>query len=542
MNRKLCFSVSVLILGLQGCAGTAQPQKSVSVSPSQQFEGGYINVTAPNSDGWQLIQSSGSGMGFGKRGPDAKESFGAQVLRFNLGPTNTPQEFEALLRKSAEKDTDPSRYVVQQMSFVYSTERTYPCVRYHSVVQDNAPQGLKGPLLLESDGLYCRHPVRHETGFAIIYSHRGEKLYASLRGEAESFIQGVQVPGRDGLPSLHTEETAQGVARIVDTSTGDDAEKTVDNPSIWKRLLLRRRGSGIPGGGFFFIQGIDGATESQNNMDASIRASSGQGRSMSFVKVEHPVSAGKHRIKLVGQYAYAAPIDSLFHSAANYRVEGELEVTLLPAVEYRVRGVLEEFRQEVWLEESATGKRIGEKLVNKTVEEARIRAMAGAGYACCNLHYDDEWISDENIWGLPFIPAGTPIAMREYGRNRIQVLVDGRPMTIGQDYGRKQETKEQLFAKLVVKEDPARVIASYSPAVQEAIRSGKVLLGMSKQQAIVSIGFPRADLTTSLDSPVWKYSTADDGDFELVWGAEGLLSEVRTEEPKAIAKILFSDH
>ena len=196
MNRKLLYSVSVLLLGLQGCAGTAQPQKSVSVSPSQKFVGGYINVTAPNSDGWQLIQSSGSGMAFAKGGLDAKESFGAQVLMFNLSPTNTPQEFEALIKKSVEKDTDPSRFNVQQTSFTYSNERTYPCVRYRSVVQDNAPQGLKGPLLLESDGLYCRHPVRHETGFAIIYSHRGEKLYVSLRGEAESFIQGVQAPGK----------------------------------------------------------------------------------------------------------------------------------------------------------------------------------------------------------------------------------------------------------------------------------------------------------------------------------------------------------
>lgn len=200
MNRRLFFSISVLILGLQGCAGTTGQQKSVSVSPGQKFEGGYINVTTPNSDGWQLIQSSGSGMAFAKGGLDAKESFGAQVLMFNLTPTNTSQEFEALIKKSAGKDTDPSRFNVQQTSFTYSNERAYPCVRYRSIVQDNAPQGLKGSLLLESDGLYCRHPVRPETGFAIIYAHRGEKLYTSLRGEAESFIQGVQVSGSKQMP------------------------------------------------------------------------------------------------------------------------------------------------------------------------------------------------------------------------------------------------------------------------------------------------------------------------------------------------------
>lgn len=338
------------------------------------------------------------------------------------------------------------------------------------------------------------------------------------------------------MPHLHAEEMPGTMARIVDTSTGDGLPEA----SKWK-FLIGRVGSGKPGGGFFFVQEIDDIAEAQNNMDASVRASRGQGRSMSFKKVEHQVPAGKHRLKLVGQYAYAAPVESLFRSATNYRVEGEIEVNLHPALEYRVRGVLEEFRQEVWLEEAASGDRIGEKLVNKTVEEARIRAMAGAFYACCNLHYDDEWISDENIWGLPFIPAGAPIAIREYGRDRIHVLVDGRPMTIGHDYGRKQETKEQLVTKLLVKEDPAKVIASYSPEVQEAIRSGRILLGMSKEQVIISIGYPRVDLTTSLDLPVWKYKSDDDGKFELVWGADGLLSELRAEEPEAPGKILVSE-
>lgn len=115
---------------------------------------------------------------------------------FNLAPTNTLEEFEALIRNAAQKDTDPNRFNVQQMSFTYSSERSYPCVRYHSIAQDKTPQGSKGPLLLEMDALYCRHAVRQETGFAAIYSHRGESLYANLRSEAEKFIQGVQIPGK----------------------------------------------------------------------------------------------------------------------------------------------------------------------------------------------------------------------------------------------------------------------------------------------------------------------------------------------------------
>jgi hypothetical protein len=133
-------------------------------------------------------------MAFGKSGRSAGESFIAQVAMFNLPPTTTPEQFETVVKTAVDKDTDPARFDVQQASFKYTSERTYPCVRYQSVARDKTPHGSTAPLILEIDGLYCRHPVRQDTGFAAIYSHRGEAPHASLRSEAEGFIQGVQVP------------------------------------------------------------------------------------------------------------------------------------------------------------------------------------------------------------------------------------------------------------------------------------------------------------------------------------------------------------
>jgi len=188
--------VIAFFLGLQGCAGTTQSPRIMSVSPGKVFTNGHIDVAAPTTDGWKLLQTTSAGIGFAKSGQAASESFAAQVSMFKLAPTNTPQEFEALIKESVEKDTPPSRFNIKNISFEYSNERSYPCVRYNAIVEDKAPRGQKIPLLLEADGLYCRHPVHQEAGFAIIYSHRGEKLYANLRSEAESFIQGVQVPSK----------------------------------------------------------------------------------------------------------------------------------------------------------------------------------------------------------------------------------------------------------------------------------------------------------------------------------------------------------
>ena len=356
-----------------------------------------------------------------------------------------------------------------------------------------------------------------------------------MSGNRWSYLFLALVLGIGMLPGVHASEAESGVARIADSSTGDGLEEP-------KFSLFPRWGGRTTGGGFFFVAEIDGEAMATNNLDESIRASLHLRREMHFKKVERSVSAGKHRVKLVGRYSHAAPIDNLFRSNAGYRVDGEMEVTLRPNVLYRVRGILEEFRQEVWLEEAESGELVGEKLVNATVEQARNQAMENASFACCNLRFQEDWISDLNETGLPYIPAGTPIAIREYGRNRIHVVVDGRPMAIGHDYGRKQGTKEQLVARLLVKDDPRQKIATYPPAIQSAVRSGKVLPGMNKEQVLIALSYPRPDMNASLDEPVWKYSTEDGYDYQVTWGEDGLLSSVLSEEPDIPARILQTNN
>src|SRR4029450_7860942 len=84
------------------------------------------------------------------------------------------------------------------------------------------------------------------------------------------------------------------------------------------------------------------------------------------------------------------------------------------------------------------------------------------GYTCCNFHHDRDWISDANWRSLPMIPAGAKIKVLDYGwNNRANVEIDGRPMRIGHDYGRKEESLQQFLQKLVVKNDPQKKIAKY---------------------------------------------------------------------------------
>jgi hypothetical protein len=148
-----------------------------------------------------------------------------------------------------------------------------------------------------------------------------------------------------------------------------------------------------------------------------------------------------------------------------------------------------------------------------------------SGYTCCNLHYENDWISDANWSAMPMIPAGASIKVVDYGRYRANVEIDGRKMRLGLDYGRQQSV-EAWAGKLVVSADPRPRIAAMPPPVRDAIRAGKVALGMSKDEVIVALGYPPTHATPSLDSPQWKYWHSGFGSFLVVWDNAGRVKDV----------------
>lgn len=200
MNEaRIRIAVLALIpFALSSCASTSPPGDFRAVPAGNLYEGSYISVRSPNSDGWYLLNSSPSGMEFARSGSEAGETFGAQVLMFKLANTGDEEEFVTLIRKGYEADTSSERFTVVESAFKYTDQRGYPCVSVASLIKDKQAKTSptqKEELLLQSDSLYCRHPVHQETGFSIIYSHRGTSRYPNMAVEAKDFISGVQVPG-----------------------------------------------------------------------------------------------------------------------------------------------------------------------------------------------------------------------------------------------------------------------------------------------------------------------------------------------------------
>lgn len=127
------------------------------------------------------------------------------------------------------------------------------------------------------------------------------------------------------------------------------------------------------------------------------------------------------------------------------------------------------------------------------------------GYACCNLRYNGDWVSDMSSGELPFIPVGSQILVRRLEGSVAYVVVDEKRYRLGHDYGRREEKTPDWVDKLVVLNDPSTKLARFPAGIRAAIEAGKITKGMSREQVIMALGYPATSDTPKLDAAVWKY-------------------------------------
>lgn len=152
------------------------------------------------------------------------------------------------------------------------------------------------------------------------------------------------------------------------------------------------------------------------------------------------------------------------------------------------------------------------------------------GFTCCNLRTDGSWITDANYAEShkKMIPAGTPAKVTGYGRYRVHIDMSGQKQSIGNDYSRDLEMG--AFAqRYVVAEDPKVKLASWPPAIQAAVKAAKVMVGMTKDQVIMSVAYPMTSENPSLDAPVWRYWLSSFAEFQVVWDDKGRVKEITTD-------------
>jgi hypothetical protein len=153
-----------------------------------------------------------------------------------------------------------------------------------------------------------------------------------------------------------------------------------------------------------------------------------------------------------------------------------------------------------------------------------------AGYLCCNMRTDGSWISDINYAeaGKRVIAAGTPAKVTGYGRFRVHVDLNGSRQSIGNDYSRDMDL-ESFARRYVVSEDPAAKIAGYPARIRSAITSARLTPGMTREQVIMSVGYPVTSENPQLDAKLWRFWHSSFAEFQVVFGPDGTVKEITTD-------------
>lgn len=158
----------------------------------------------------------------------------------------------------------------------------------------------------------------------------------------------------------------------------------------------------------------------------------------------------------------------------------------------------------------------------------------------CSSDPDGAWISDINYLdaGKTMIPAGTPLTMNGFGKNRVHVVINGRKQDIGNDYSRSLGL--DAFAKrYIVDQDPLEKLRSYPKKIQDAIGTARLTKGMTREQVIMAVGYPVSDENPSLESTTWRYWLNSFAEFDAIFDDKGVLTRIEADagiRPQVVAE------
>ena len=128
------------------------------------------------------------------------------------------------------------------------------------------------------------------------------------------------------------------------------------------------------------------------------------------------------------------------------------------------------------------------------------------GFLCCNVYTDGESVSDISFGGegQHLIPLGSPIRVTRLKKNKMQVVVENKNIKFENEYSRDLPI-EQFSRRWIVQDDPAAKAKTFPKSIQAAIADGHVMLGMTREQVLMSLGYPASSEVPNLNAKAWTY-------------------------------------
>ena len=127
-------------------------------------------------------------------------------------------------------------------------------------------------------------------------------------------------------------------------------------------------------------------------------------------------------------------------------------------------------------------------------------------YLCCNLHYEKPVVADVNFQQGTLMPLGTRVTITKVKGNAVTFEAPGLPpLTVVLKYGRRQLTMDAFVNRLLVDTDPKAKLAHLPTKTRALIEAAQVEPGMTRDEVLMSLGYPPAHRTPSLTAPQWTY-------------------------------------
>ena len=153
-------------------------------------------------------------------------------------------------------------------------------------------------------------------------------------------------------------------------------------------------------------------------------------------------------------------------------------------------------------------------------------------YLCCNLwfnRYHDATDANYAYQGGIRLAAGTPVRISTVTAFDVSFspVGDARRFTLQLEHARERLTPNAYFQRIFEQSEPRPRIASLAPAIQEAIREGRLLRGMTKEETILARGYPPFHRTPAVEADEWLYF-ASKGFVDRVRFVDGRITTIET--------------
>jgi len=166
--------------------------------------------------------------------------------------------------------------------------------------------------------------------------------------------------------------------------------------------------------------------------------------------------------------------------------------------------------------------------------EKAIAGLSGGGptiYTLTNLHVDDRsgTLSSGNLQYPLLVPVCSEVTMLSAYPGALQFKVSatgGEYWYVDHRAGGGVPFDQQL-AKYFGHACPQAEITALTPQEKEGVRLGVANRGMRKPAVVLAMGYPPARDTPSLDLPYWRYWSASNRYFTVVFNEAGVVEDIR---------------